>query len=76
MDSRAFVAVAFAFALALPAAAQTAVDGDTIKLDGTTWRLWGIDVPETKQASLDGWPAGIEAIAALRRLMEGARSGC
>jgi len=26
---------------ALPAAAQTVVDGDTIKLDGTTYRIWG-----------------------------------
>ena len=33
--------------LAMPAAAQTVVDGDTIKLDGTTFRIWGIDAAET-----------------------------
>ena len=32
--------------LAFPAAAQTAVDGDTIKLNGTTYRLSGIDAAE------------------------------
>jgi hypothetical protein len=27
---------------------QTVVDGDTIKLNGTTYRIWGIDAAETK----------------------------
>jgi len=31
------------------AAAQSVTDGDMIKLNGTTYRLWGIDAPETKQ---------------------------
>lgn len=44
---------------AFPAATQvTVVDGDTIKLHGTTYRLWGIDAPESKQSCADGWPAG------------------
>ena len=43
-------AVAFVL-LAVPAAAQTATDGDTIRLNGTTWRLWGIDAPELRQAA-------------------------
>ncbi|MCG3774903.1 MAG: hypothetical protein JW395_1728 [Nitrospira sp.] len=41
-----------------PAAAQTVTDGDTIKMDGITYRLWGIDAPETKQDCADGWTAG------------------
>jgi endonuclease YncB( thermonuclease family) len=57
--------------LAVPAAAQTVTDGDTITLDGTHWRLWGIDAPETHQACADGWRAGLEATAAMRRLIEG-----
>ena len=45
--------------VAFPAAAQvTVTDGDTIKLNGTTYRLWGIDAPETKQACADGWEIG------------------
>jgi len=36
-------------ACASPTLAQTVVDGDTIKLNGTTWRLWGIDAPESRQ---------------------------
>lgn len=46
--------------LAAPAFAEPArvTDGDTIKLDGTTYRLWGIDAPEMKQICADGWPAG------------------
>jgi endonuclease YncB( thermonuclease family) len=39
-------------ALAVPAGAQTVVDGDTIKLNNTTHRLSGIDAPEME---LD-WP--------------------
>ena len=30
-----------------PAEAQRVIDGDTIDLNGTRWRLWGIDAPET-----------------------------
>lgn len=37
-----------ALLLATPADAQTAVDGDTLKLDGTTYRIHGIDAPESK----------------------------
>ena len=40
--------------LATPVFAQAAIDGDTIKLDGMTYRLWGIDAPESKQACGDG----------------------
>ena len=56
--------------LALPAAAQTVTDGDTIKLNGTTYRLWGIDAPETKQWCGD-YPAGFMAAAVLETLMKG-----
>jgi len=45
MDSSAALALAAMVLLALPAAAADgarAVDGDTIKLHGTTYRLWGM----------------------------------
>jgi hypothetical protein len=41
-----------------------------------TWRLWGIDAPECRQACADGWPAGRESTAALRRLIEGRAIVC
>ena len=61
-----FVAI---LTFALPASAQTVVDGDTIKQGGTTYRLWGIDAAESKQLCADAWPAGTEATKALARLM-------
>ena len=64
-----FLAVASTL-IAFSAAAQTVTDGDTIKLAGTTYRLWGIDAPESKQSCADGWPAGSEATRALRSLIE------
>jgi endonuclease YncB( thermonuclease family) len=66
MDSR--VLAVLAALVVTPAAAQTAVDGDTIKLNGTTWRLWGIDAPEMKQVCGD-WTAGVAAGYALADLM-------
>lgn len=56
--------------LALPAAAQTIVDGDTIKLKGTTYQLYGIDAAEKEQVCADGWAAGRAAVSYLRDLMQ------
>jgi endonuclease YncB( thermonuclease family) len=50
-------------------------DGGTIKLDGTTWRLWGIDAPETKQWCGD-YPAGALATGMLVKLMNGKSITC
>jgi endonuclease YncB( thermonuclease family) len=47
----------------------TVLDGDTIRMGGVTYRLWGIDAPESKQTCLDGWAAGVEATQALRALI-------
>jgi endonuclease YncB( thermonuclease family) len=33
------------------------IDGDTLRVDGVTYRLWGIDAPEEHQSCADGWPA-------------------
>lgn len=57
-------------AVVFSAAAQTITDGDTIKLDGTTYRLWGIDAPEAKQWCGD-YPAGVLAAATLETLVKG-----
>jgi endonuclease YncB( thermonuclease family) len=45
-------------------------------LDGTTYRLWGIDAPETHQPCLDGWMGGLEAKAALIELIRGRAVTC
>ena len=73
---RHLFAAALLAVLALPAAAQHAVDGDTIKLNGTTYRLWGIDAPESKQDCPDGWPAGRLAASRLQALMVGRTVVC
>jgi len=57
------------------ATAQTVVDGDTIKLDGTMYRLWGIDAPEQNQSCGD-WQAGAEATRTLFGLMSGHTIAC
>jgi endonuclease YncB( thermonuclease family) len=76
-ESRRFVA-SLAILLALiggAASAQTIMDGDTIKLNGTIYRLWGIDAPETKQFC-DGAPMGGAAAEALANLMRGKTVTC
>lgn len=51
--------------------AQTViVDGDTLKLNGTTYRLHGIDAPEKSQVCDNGWLAGEYATAVLRGLVD------
>jgi hypothetical protein len=59
-----------------PAVGQTVVDGDTLKLCGTTFRIWGIDAAETKQACAEGWMAGNEASKAMRELVKGRAVTC
>jgi endonuclease YncB( thermonuclease family) len=56
---------------ALPAFAESVrvVDGDTLRVDGVTYRLWGIDAPESDQPCADGWPAGQTATEHLRALI-------
>lgn len=60
---------------AAPAAAQTAVDGDTLKLAGQTYRLDQIDAPETAQ-TCGPYAAGREATKALSGLMQGRAVAC
>lgn len=62
--------------LALPVGAQTVTDGDTIKMDGTTYRLWGIDAPESKQECADSWAAGKAATTYLYGLIRGHKVAC
>ena len=62
--------------LALPAAAQTIVDGDTIKVKGATYRLYRIDATEKDQHCTDGWAAGRAAISYLRSLVQDQELAC
>jgi endonuclease YncB( thermonuclease family) len=48
------------------------VDGDTIRINGTTIRLWGIDAPEGRQDCLrrgEAWLPGSEAAETLSGLL-------
>ncbi|WP_223426885.1 thermonuclease family protein [Tateyamaria pelophila] len=60
--------------LCTPALAEVvAIDGDTLALDGTTYRLNGIDAPEYGQkckGNRGNWPCGKEALATLSSLLE------
>ncbi|MFO1083267.1 MAG: hypothetical protein U1E21_01780 [Reyranellaceae bacterium] len=59
-----------------PAAAQTAISGDVLKLDGKLYRLWAIDTLEPHQACADGWPGGVVAKTALRGFMRDSHIAC
>jgi endonuclease YncB( thermonuclease family) len=62
-----------------PTAAQsplTVIDGNTLQINGTAYRLWGIDAPDITQSCGDGWPAGEEATKALRAIVQGKRLEC
>jgi micrococcal nuclease len=50
------------FALILTLSGVAVVDGDTVKLDGQKYRLWGIDAPEARDA---GGPAATRALRAI-----------
>src|SRR5690606_3585622 len=60
--------------ISVPLAAQTAsaVDGDTLRIDGTTYRLHGVDAPEKAQVCCRGGVDGLcgqEDATWLRRLV-------
>jgi endonuclease YncB( thermonuclease family) len=63
---------------ALPAFAQSVrvVDGDTLRVDGVTYRLCGIDAPESHQSCADDWPAGRTATEHLRALIRDRHVSC
>jgi endonuclease YncB( thermonuclease family) len=65
-----------ALLMATPAAGQPMVDGDTIRLDGAIYRIWGIDAPERRQACADGWSAGAEANRKMAELVAGRTITC
>lgn len=68
--------VVTALVLGLPATGQTVVDGDTIDLKGTIFRLHGIDAPELRQVCADGWPAGRAARDYLAELIGTKQVSC
>jgi endonuclease YncB( thermonuclease family) len=61
---------------ALPASAQTALDGDTIRNNGMKVHLWGVDAPEKGQVCADGWPAGQMAELYLAERVKGGKLSC
>jgi endonuclease YncB( thermonuclease family) len=57
-----------------------AIDGDSLRLNGTEVRLYGIDAPEYRQLCRDAggreYPCGRQAADALRALVRNARVTC
>lgn len=54
-----------------PVHGQQVTDGDTLKLNGITYRLWGIDAPEMRQDCPDSWAAVRLAATHLQALVTG-----
>jgi endonuclease YncB( thermonuclease family) len=52
------------------------IDGDTLKVDGRSIRLHGLDAPELRQTCADGWRAGEEARRALAAAVVGRPLTC
>lgn len=73
---RLAAAAAAVLLLGPPATAQQVVDGDSLVVDGTTYRLHGIDAPDPAEICVDGWPAGYEAEEYLGELVEGRKVTC
>jgi endonuclease YncB( thermonuclease family) len=59
-----------------PAAGQTVIDGDSLRVGAKQYRLNGIDAPEADQVCPDGWPAGFEARRYLEQLVDGKEIRC
>ena len=60
-----------------PAAGQTVVDADTIKVGDQTFRLYGIDVPDARQSCDDGaWFPRAHAVAALTQFIGDRKVEC
>ncbi|MBC8013467.1 MAG: thermonuclease family protein [Methyloceanibacter sp.] len=72
----------FLLVLTSPASAQDihVVDGDTIEIGETIYRLYRIDAPEAGQhcnsAQGDSWPCGHEATALMEELVRGGSATC
>ncbi len=60
----------------MPVAAQTVIAGDSLEVDGTAYRLHGIDAPDRDQVCADGWEAGYEAKKYLRLLVQDREISC
>lgn len=74
---RRLIALALAIAVALPAHAQRVIDGDSLEMNGQTYRLEAFDAPEAGQTCDGGtWLPGPLATAALVRFIAGRPVEC
>lgn len=69
-------AICVAVLVAWPAAGQSVLDGDSLQIGNTRYRLNGIDAPEIDQICRDGWRAGYEAGRYLEELIDGKQVTC
>lgn len=69
-------AACIALFAAIPANAQTVLDGNTLRYNGVVVHLWGIDAPDRGQVCGDGWKAGEMAKLYLTELVKGGKVSC
>ena len=72
-----FLALILFLLLGFGASAQMAfiVDGDTLKIEGVTYRINGIDAPEYGQ-KCGNWKCGADATIAIAQLIDGKLVQC
>lgn len=70
------VAALLAGSAVAQAPASAVIDGDTLRYNGATVHLWGIDAPEKGQTCSDGWQAGTMAAEYLVGLIHNRKLAC
>lgn len=76
MKKIAVLATLIALASPSVSAQTTVIDGDTLRVNGQPFRIFGIDAPEKVQWCAGDYPAGELSTRALEKLVQGGQVTC